>query len=342
MINIRRFLYLSLASLALFGCSKNNDATPNTDGTAPTDVPATFGVRHDIPLSKYETVATNQAPFNTSDYPDFTPVVFIDADHGEASGTCTGTLIGSQWVLSAGHCFFDPAKDTAPTSIDKLSILVGADPNSPIETRKVSALYIAPSWLDGGDFYKYGNDIALIKLASPITSITPAAVNFTMDAETIGSTVWYAGYGDYSAQAGQDASKRSKKHALENILDRRMGGLTHVISGINYEGGTLAFDFDDPSGIINTLGDSYANDQEKALGSGTSTNKALDWEATTVQGDSGGPLLMKINFKWTVIGVLNGGVTEPLVGLKDGAYGDISTFTRTASFRTWIQETMKK
>jgi hypothetical protein len=34
---------------------------------------------------------------------------------------------------------------------------------------------------------------------------------------------------------------------------------------------------------------------------------------------------MKINFKWTVIGVLNGGVTEPLVGLKDGAYGDIST-----------------
>jgi hypothetical protein len=66
-----------------------------------------------------------------------------------------------------------------------------------------------------------------------------------------------------------------------------MGGLTHVINGVNNEGGTLAFDFDDPSGIINTLGDSYANDQEKALGSGTSANKALDWEATTVQGDSG-------------------------------------------------------
>jgi hypothetical protein len=56
--------------------------------------------------------------------------------------------------------------------------------------------------------------------------------------------------------------------------------------GVNYEGGTLAFDFDDPSGIINTLGDSYANDQEKPWAQ-VQANKALDWEATTVQGDSG-------------------------------------------------------
>jgi hypothetical protein len=110
--------------------------------------------------------------------------------------------------LSAGHCFFDPAKDTAPTSIDKLSILVGADPNNPIETRKVSALY-STKLVDGG-FYKYGNDIALIKLASPITSVTPAAVNFTMDAETIGSIVWYAGYGDYSAQVDRMLANAQK------------------------------------------------------------------------------------------------------------------------------------
>ncbi|MBN2892262.1 MAG: hypothetical protein JXL97_10365 [Bacteroidales bacterium] len=36
-----------------------------------------YGIRHDKTLDEYEAVAANSSPYNTADYPDFSPVVMF-------------------------------------------------------------------------------------------------------------------------------------------------------------------------------------------------------------------------------------------------------------------------
>ncbi|MCB0738362.1 MAG: trypsin-like serine protease, partial [Bacteroidetes bacterium] len=102
-----------------------------------------------------------------------------------------------------------------------------------------------------------------------------------------------------------------------------------------------AYDFDDPDGLVNSLGDDHEGEDEKSLGSGTSEEGALDFEAGTVEGDSGGPLFIKDGNTWKVAGVLSGGAVDPLPNYKDGDYGDISLFTRVSPLVSWINSVIQ-
>ncbi len=159
--------------------------------------------------------------------------------------------------------------------------------------------------------------------------------------EEIGATIWYCGFGDYSQQEGHDADLFSVKHAIQNVLDRKVDGITSSSGGTTYYGGLLAFDFDSPSGDRNSLGDETVNDDEAMLGSGTSSASATAFEGATVQGDSGGPLFIKMGDTWKVCGVLSGGASEPIEDHYDSSYGDISVFIRTAPHADWIQSVIE-
>lgn len=324
----------------LISCGVTDDVLePSVDP----EVIETFGIRHDKTLWQYEKIASNEAPFNTGDYPDFSSVVSLEMDISKNDvGICSGVLIAPNWVLTAGHCVYDYDTDKSPMAASKIKVNVGNDPENPIQTVNVQQIFLAPSWLAKGDFFVYGNDLCLLKLASPITKIPMATLNYDTSSEKVNAELWFSGFGDYSQQKGQNADVFSKKHAYQNILDRVKEGLGHFISNETYTGGMLAFDFDDPAGLVNTLGDSYANEEERSLGEGSSQNVCLTWEGGTVEGDSGGPIFMKINNKWVVIGILNGGVTEPLKGIKDSGYGDISTFTKCSSHANWIKSILSK
>jgi len=104
-----------------------------------------------------------------------------------------------------------------------------------------------------------------------------------------------------------------------------------------YKGGLLAFDFDNPNGSINSLGDNYISEDELLLGSGSSTAEALEFESGTVEGDSGGPLFVKDGDTWKIAGVLSGGLGESLSNFQDGNYGDISVYIRVSQSIEWIQ-----
>jgi V8-like Glu-specific endopeptidase len=303
--------------------------------------PQTFGIRNDKKLSDYETIATNATPYNTDEFPDFRSVVCIQIEDGDDVIIGSGVLINSQWIITAAHNFILPEETKNLPKLSNVSILIGNDPNKPSKTLKISQIIVHPHWINSDGGFEKGTDLALVKLITPITDITPAAINFDVAGELDKAYTWSCGFGDYSGQPSQNSDDYSKKHAMVNVLDRIVNGLSTTVANIKYNGGLLAIDFDAPDGKYNTLGDNIVNEQEKVLGSGNSAAEALEMEGGTVQGDSGGPLFIKVNGVWKVCGLLHGGVDNVAPKLKDSSYGDISVYTRTASAATWIQSVMK-
>lgn len=314
--------------------------TPNEELESPDGTRITFGIRHDKTLEAYERIATNQAPYNSVDFPDFSPVVnFTYSLDGSRNYdyVASGVLVAPNWILTAGHNFFTSDEQKSPAPVTGIVVNFGNNPDKPTQTIRVAELVFHPTWLSDDDVFGNANDFCLVKLVQPITGIKPATLYESAE-EPIGGTVWFCGFGDYSQQPGQNPNDYSKKHALENKLDRKVTGITsRTASGEIYRGGLVAFDFDSPDGLVNTLGDDFISPDEPLLGGGTSEAFAQPWEGGTVEGDSGGPLFIRINNQWVVIGILSGGADEPLKNYVDGDYGDISIFSRVSTSMSWIR-----
>ncbi len=221
--------------------------------------PQTFGIRNDKKLIDYEAIASNVAPYNTSEFPDFRAVVSIHVADKKDVFIGTGVLINSQWVLNAAHNFILPEETKNLPILSNVSILIGNDPNKPLKTLTVSQIIVHPHWTSSDGGFEKGMDLALVKLATPINDISPAAVNYDINGEKDKAYIWTCGFGDFSQQPGQNKDDYSKKHAMVNVLDRIVNGLSTTVSGVKYNGGILAFDFDAPDGKFNTLGDNIAN-----------------------------------------------------------------------------------
>jgi hypothetical protein len=215
---------------------------------------STYGIRHDKTLNKYEQIATNESKFNSSAYPSFRPIVKLCYTLDGSSGidyVGTGTLVAPQWILTAGHNFYVADEQTSPAKASGIQVYVGNDPNSIQQGLLVEKLVFYPTWISDNDGFFYGNDLCLVKLKDPINNITPALINYSKD-ELIGSIVWFGSFGDYTQQVGQDANLLPKKHALQNVLDRKVDGIMTSINGKSYSGGLIAFDFNTPEGTVNS------------------------------------------------------------------------------------------
>ncbi len=318
-----------LISVVLFAACEDGDLNES---------PVTFGIRHDKTLNEYEAVASNTGEFSSTDYPDFSSVLaFSYSLDGSSSGefVATGVLITPKWILTAGHNFYVAEEQSEPALVSGITVFSGNNPNTPDAQYEVVNVIYHPTWVSENEDFLKANDLCLVELAEPILDIVPAKV-YTENDEPLDQTTWFAGFGDYTNNP--NGMSLSKKHAVENILDRKVSGIQSGSEPNLYSGGLLAFDFDSPLGDFNSLGDDIVNSDEAILGGGNSSPDAVEFEGATVPGDSGGPLFMNIDGSWQVVGILSGGANEPYSGHETSDYGDISVYIRVSQNIQWIND----
>jgi secreted trypsin-like serine protease len=215
---------------------------------------------------------------------------------------CTATLIAPDLVLTAKHCATDgPPANRRHMDDDDVYFAVGPDSTKPLEMVKARDVVISP--IDEGGFVKYGSDVAIYVLETPITDVKPMRfARSTLAKDQVGKIFTAVGFGvrDRESNSGQ----------------RRAGAVTLRAA----DGKPMQAMFDGKDAFLGYLrekeGESYiaANQQkldefwdftllesyEAYLGLGKD-------DAQPCSGDSGGPLVRKADDgELEVVGVVSG------------------------------------
>lgn len=239
--------------------------------------------------------------------------------------TGSAVLIKENYLLTAAHNLIE--NDIRIDTIDNNGMVFYA--NVPINHRvanvnnvkffysnieyPISKIIIHPNYLK--DFDAGEHDIAIVKLANPITGIKPAKLNDQKD--ELNSEVVGVGYGGFGIGNKDELNFSNEKIAGQNVVDS-IGG--QKINGLyNF----LYCDFDQPN----------VSDSNK-MGS----PEPLDLEYLCAAGDSGGGLFKKSGQNWTLVGICKGSEFDHRQFQKTKHYGQVMRWTRVLPYNQWINK----
>lgn len=220
---------------------------------------------------------------------------------------CSGTLIAPRFVISPAHCV-DQLTDPTTLGFEAGGI-----------TYPVAEIILHPDWPAGNPSPPPsvdGNDIAIIRLASPVAGLTPTQrYQGVSDLGVTGTIVGFGWTGD--GVTGQISGTDGTKRAGENMLD--VLGSTFGISD-----NVILWDFDEPgSPTTSVIGGPLPLNLEYQL-----ANK-----------DSGAGLFIFEGGQWLLAGI---GVFVADFNNDEilSNYGDLSGATRIAPHVTWINSVL--
>ena len=231
---------------------------------------------------------------------DFPSTVMLRHGDGTDGLGGEGTLIDRSWVLTAAHV----ATDLGPG--DPVTILG--------KVYKIGRIIIYPDWHKDADMPV---DLALIRLSTPTTKVSPAQIYTGSD--ELGMIATLVGRGQQGTGLTGPTPVEGTLMAVTNRVDSTIDVFPGTAARGQYpaEGFQLRFTFDAP-------GDPNVTDLEGICGGG----------------DSGGPAYIKKNGALYVIGVSSGQDARP-ANRQVGHYGVFEYYTRVSHFAKWIQGVIK-
>merc|ERR1719244_1292375 len=147
------------------------------------------------------------AEADINEWPWMVSMLFSDG----ARHKCGGTVVASEWIVTAAHCLYEDQELIVETKVEDVSIVLGEHDNflegEEILPRKVVKI---SKYIKHPDYDKLTSnaDIALLKLAEKVdlNTYTPACMANTGDDFT-GKTAWVYGWGALSPDTGDYPDK---------------------------------------------------------------------------------------------------------------------------------------
>ncbi|MEJ0027039.1 MAG: autotransporter domain-containing protein [Rhizomicrobium sp.] len=249
---------------------------------------------------------------------------------------CTGTLINSRTVLTAGHCVHQLGESlgdpTIPDSVFAPVVIFGPDATN-VATRTVdrgTSTVVNPGF-DLDTFY-LGDDVGLVSLSKPVYSSGPQRpgvltnIPFSVLATedpTPGTLLTLVGYGDAGTGSNPEQVFDFKRRIAHNVV-QYVGPIDDVFGVGPGEHGLVnqifTF-FDDPLNPMDVFGNGFPIPAD---------------EGTSDHGDSGGPIFVSDGHGGQIqVGITSGGLS---LGPLEGGYGDVAFWNSVADLNGWITD----